>query len=433
MKKFILSIIIFMMLIPFVVNAEICDTDKITISSITTESKSDNVEELDETKVNDKAINLNLSMSEVGDKINYKIVVKNDSNEDYELDKKSFNLSSNYIEYTLESEDNTNIVKANSSKVVYLKVNYVNEVPNDVFESGVYNDNKNMTINISNNDTIGNLNAIKNPNTGVQSYILTLFIILLIIISAYRLLRKRKYAKFIILIVGSVIIIPVSVCALCKCEIDINSSIVINQKKLTGTIYRWNMAPLKVGDIISVNLVDKYIIADGLKHHAQLFDSEEDCERSRTSLFYGGLPSSYTCQYKKTNIGGGGDFTFDSSEINMNYYLKHIVVNGVVTESFVCFKTDKEHCLKGGDNGEAYNSNIGVMREYQTFLNIPTDNGANPTCRYSATESVCYASSIGGYRYMTISSDGVIAIGSWDGVQCGISADSHSYCYEMPY
>ena len=123
MKKLLLAILLLLIFIPFYVNAETCDTDKITISSITVESKSDNVEELEEAKASDKNINLNLSMSNLGDNIKYKIVVKNDSNEDYELDKNSFNLSSDYIEYTLDSEDDTSIVKANSSKVVYLKVN----------------------------------------------------------------------------------------------------------------------------------------------------------------------------------------------------------------------------------------------------------------------------------------------------------------------
>ena len=43
MKKFILPVLLFLMFIPFYVNAETCDTDKITISSITMENKSDNV------------------------------------------------------------------------------------------------------------------------------------------------------------------------------------------------------------------------------------------------------------------------------------------------------------------------------------------------------------------------------------------------------
>ena len=108
MKKLTLTILLFMMFIPFYVNAETCDTDKVSLSSITMNSKSDNVEETDEATVNGRNINLNLSMSEVGDSIEYKILVKNDSNEDYKFDKNSFNISSDYIDYTLKSEDNSN-------------------------------------------------------------------------------------------------------------------------------------------------------------------------------------------------------------------------------------------------------------------------------------------------------------------------------------
>ena len=229
MKKLILPILLFMMFIPFIVNAETCDTDKISISSITVAEKSDNVEELDEATASGKNLNLNLSMSEVGDNIEYKIVVKNDSNEDYELDKNSFNISSDYIAYTLESDDNSNIVKANSSKTVYLKVEYKTEVPEDAFESGTYYDNKTVTVNLSTGDTINVPDTLKNPNTGVQSYIIIFILILIISVISYVILRKKKYAQFMVLIVGTAIIIPISVYALCKCEIKVESNVTIEQ------------------------------------------------------------------------------------------------------------------------------------------------------------------------------------------------------------
>ena len=237
MKKLILPILLFMMFIPFYVNAETCDTDKISISSITVEEKSDNVEELDNATASGKNINLNLSMSKVGDNIEYKIVVKNDSNEDYELDKNSLNISSDYIDYTIELEDNSNIVKANSSKTVYLKVEYKTEVPEDAFESGTYNDNKTMALNLSTVDTINVPDTLKNPNTGVQSYIIVVTLILIIAVISYIILRKKKYAQFMILMVGIAILIPISVYALCKCEIKIESNIEIRSTSRIAKVY----------------------------------------------------------------------------------------------------------------------------------------------------------------------------------------------------
>ena len=129
MKKYLIPVLIFIIIMPFIVNAETCDIDKITIKNISIKNKTDNVEELDKATASDKNINLYLSMSDVGDNIEYKFIVKNDSNEDYELDKTSLNLSSDYIDYLFETDDNSNIVKANSSKTVTLRVEYKNKVP----------------------------------------------------------------------------------------------------------------------------------------------------------------------------------------------------------------------------------------------------------------------------------------------------------------
>ena len=236
MKKFILPVLLFLMFIPFYVNAETCDTDKITISSITMENKSDNVEELETATASGKNISLNLSMSEVGDNIEYKFVVKNDSNEDYELDKTSLNLKSDYINYLFKTDDNSNVVKPKTSKNVTLRVEYKTEVSEDKFENGTYNDSKTMTVNLSTGDTINVPDILKNPNTGVQSYIIILTLILIISITSCVILRKKKYAKFMILVIESAILIPISVYALCKCDIIIKTKIMI-KKNYNPCIY----------------------------------------------------------------------------------------------------------------------------------------------------------------------------------------------------
>jgi len=241
MKKYILPILLFLMFIPFYVNAETCDIDKITIDNITIENKSNNVEEIEETTANGRNINLNLSMSEVGDNIEYKFVVKNNSNEDYEIDNTSLNINSDYINYSFETEDNLNIVKANSSKNVTLRVEYKTEVPEDKFESGSYRDNKTMTIQLSNGKTINVPNTIKNPNTGVQTYILIIIILLIASISIYVLLKKKSYVKFMILIISCSIIIPISVYALCKTEINIASNIEFRKSNYNPCIYEGDL------------------------------------------------------------------------------------------------------------------------------------------------------------------------------------------------
>jgi len=227
MKKFIIPILLLLMFIPIYVSAETCDNNKISISSITIKEKT-NVEEITEATANEKNLNLNLFMSNVGDSITYKIVVKNDSNEDYELDKNSFNKRSEYIDYVLESNDNSNIIKKNSSKVIYLKVEYKNEVPEDKFESGSFNDNQTMIINLSTGNTV--LDTLKNPNTGNSLLFLSL-LILIISGASFIILRKTKYTKYMILIIGITVTIPISVYALCKSTINIDSRITISKVK----------------------------------------------------------------------------------------------------------------------------------------------------------------------------------------------------------
>ena len=102
-------------------------------------------------------------MSEVGDTITYKVVVKNDSNENYGLVKNSLSISSDYVDYTLESSDNSNVIKPKSNKMFYLIIKYNNKVPDDQFRSGTYNDNKSMIVQLSTNNT--EINSLKNPNT----------------------------------------------------------------------------------------------------------------------------------------------------------------------------------------------------------------------------------------------------------------------------
>lgn len=74
--------------------------------------------------------------------IQYKVLVKNDSSDDFQLNNKSLSIESDYIDYSISSSDNSNIIKANSSKTVYLKVEYKKEVPQEAFSSGSFSDNK---------------------------------------------------------------------------------------------------------------------------------------------------------------------------------------------------------------------------------------------------------------------------------------------------
>ena len=227
MKKFslILTIFLFVMFVPFLVNAEICEPEKVTIESIEISNKTNNVTEKSEPVIHGKIIDLNLKMKKVGDSIEYKMIVKNDSKEDYKLDKTALSANRDYIEYTLETKDDSNIIKSGEAKEVLLRVQYKNEVSDDSFVNGVYNDSKNIQINLSNKDTT---NIIKNPKTGFQVYLI-FFIILILSISLLMISKKNKIAKYMFIIIGIATMIPISVYAICKCDFKVNSSVEITK------------------------------------------------------------------------------------------------------------------------------------------------------------------------------------------------------------
>jgi surface protein len=328
MKKLKLIVFLFMMFFPFIIYAETCDMDNIEISSITLENKSENVIELDPASASGRNINLNLSMFELGDNIVYKIIVTNDSDDDYELDKNSFNLSSDYIDYIITFDDESNIVNANSSKIIYLKVEYKNKVPDEVFERGSFISNQSGIIQLLNDDEIIPEDTTINPNTGNNG--LYLFLLILVFSGIVIIILKKKInAKFMILIIGIGIIIPICVYALCKCEINIASNVKIykNYYKcnydgeiIPGTEYtngQYTYRYKKSYDIVEGNLTTVDMEEDGWSVILSDPDSSDDVN-SKICTKINGIPvidSSYMFyQSNAQNI--------DVSSFNTSYIIR---------------------------------------------------------------------------------------------------------------
>ena len=84
MKKILYLIIL--LFIPFYVYADSCDLSKIKIEAVSVSNNNGEVVETEST-TQDNNINFNLKMSKPGDSITYRIVIKNESKEDLEIDK----------------------------------------------------------------------------------------------------------------------------------------------------------------------------------------------------------------------------------------------------------------------------------------------------------------------------------------------------------
>ena len=216
-----LCIFLFILFIPFVVNAENCRTNSIKIKSISMKNKSKNTEELSKVTIENNKINLNLKMYDVGDFIEYKLVLDNITDEVYYFDKDSFNIDSNYFDYEIIYRDDSRRIEPNSKNIVYLRIVYKKEVENPKFLSGIYLDKKNISFNLS------NLNPIfVNPLT--MNNKLLLFIILFVVFFTVIYLNKNDKLKYNIIML-LIVFLPIQVFAICRTKIEINSNIMIGK------------------------------------------------------------------------------------------------------------------------------------------------------------------------------------------------------------
>ena len=213
MKKILLGIL-FLLLFPSMVLAkDTCNSNDITTEEITIEEKEGYTEELTTISIDNNKINLNLEMYNVGESITYKIKIKNNSNNEYYFTKDSFNLNTDYIEYSLLND--SEVIKSNEEKEIELKITYKKQIPEDEF-----NENNMMSITLS--DT-----PLSNPST--KRSLILIFLVISIALVVIFLSKKRKLSK--VLIGMLICFIPLSIKALCTVNLEINANITINEKE----------------------------------------------------------------------------------------------------------------------------------------------------------------------------------------------------------
>ena len=214
MKKKILLLIIFLLLLPSIVLAkDTCNGNDIKIEEISIEEQEGYIEELTPVSIDNNKINLNLEMYNIGESITYKIKVKNNSNNDYYFTKDSFNLNTDYIEYSLLN--NSEVIKSNEEKEIELRITYKEKIPEDEFT-----ENNMMSITLS--DT-----PLSNPSTKR-----TISLILLVIFTTIIVITINRNKKLSKVLMGILICsIPLSTKALCTVNLEINANITINEKE----------------------------------------------------------------------------------------------------------------------------------------------------------------------------------------------------------
>ena len=229
MKKVLLTILL--LFIPFFIYAEECDTDKVTVKSIELIDKTTSVEEYDPPAIEEGIIYLDIGMSYLNDSAEYRVVLDNASNQDFNVNKNLTN-DSKYIEYRLEPVDGTYVINKNSSEEFILTIKYINKVEAADFYDGYYEEEKELLININdyveestNNETKDD--GIVNPKTGFDTtfIVLALVVGITVLIVMYNLKKRNIFFVLILL----VLLIPPIVKAICTKDIKISSYVTINQ------------------------------------------------------------------------------------------------------------------------------------------------------------------------------------------------------------
>ena len=198
-------------------------------------------------------------MSNLNDKVEYKLTIDNKSNEDYELNNLSAN--SEYIDYKIETSDNSNVVKSKSEKEVNLIIEYKNEVPEESFVGSNYTENKNLVISLSNDSK----EDIINPKTG-YNYMILIFVAL-VSVTVLFILNEKEFSKLFIIFI--ILLVPLTVKSLCKIDVGVTSNIEIKETEkiyLMGTssttFLRTDVLKADVEKITFVNSIGEHKLSD---------------------------------------------------------------------------------------------------------------------------------------------------------------------------
>lgn len=215
MKKiFTIFIIIILVLSYKIVYAN----NSVSITNIEVDDISDNTIINNIPTINGLSFSMDVTFFEVNDFIKYKIEIENDTNEDVTLNNNKLFDTNDHIEYTFSVEGDS-IIKAKSTKIMYVTIKYNKEIDSSELNSnGNYNHNNIMQLNIA--------NVIDNPKTGHSNLILSIVSMIMICFGIYMVVKYGKKDTILIIIL-CLSILPISVFAINQIQLSINTKITI--------------------------------------------------------------------------------------------------------------------------------------------------------------------------------------------------------------
>lgn len=227
MKKIKYFMLMFsvLFLLPMMVHA--ADTANVSIKDVSLVDQVGDINITQEPKATGLNIDFGVEFKDVGDKVIYKAIIENKDNEDYLL-RLPKSKENGYVTYQYKFGDNSEILKAKSTKELVITIEYKEEVPDSALENGRYKESNRVVLTLAND---GGDVVPANPKTG-QSIAFIIIIAMVVLGSAFVVFKNHKSAKnFVFLLAVGAFLLPISIYAIKELTITVNSSVEIARVK----------------------------------------------------------------------------------------------------------------------------------------------------------------------------------------------------------
>ena len=211
----------------------------------------------------------------------------------------------------------------------------------------------------------------------------------------------------------------------------------------TGIIYRHSGEVIKVGDSIIPHDDTVWCFVGAGEGQDECYENTYNSSESMCVQEQAGY-SGYTCGEATITTGLTDSYYTEETKSNIvpDNYLKHVVENDIVVESYACLRFTesnivKEACIKGGDNGEAYGTYDEIDQDFSETATNASGNVAelnkikdyilanSPSfVSFSSSDSSALSFSAGALAFTNLG----YASSSFDPQICLINEDGYSWC-----
>lgn len=195
-------------------------SNRVFISSYSLVEKTPNTTTSNE-KIQDLKIDFDLKFTKLNDYALYKFIIKNTTDKDFQIENKTKYGKDNIVKYEFSFNDN-NIIKKHSQKEMYIKISYNNYVETASLNNKKYSEDISITIPLTNNEKSITNPLTTNPLTNRNMLIIIIFIVIVTTLIKLSIPKKKK-----IMIITLLLLIPISIKAIDKITININSKVEI--------------------------------------------------------------------------------------------------------------------------------------------------------------------------------------------------------------